>query len=300
MTTTKRKPGPRLPSPSQVGELNRECWAMLPEQLEILIRCEIPEAARIEDEDIAWRDKVAVLPLTGVLAQRGWWLETALNAWTTRFQALIDSDAVSTIVLEIDSPGGTVFGVPETAEIVRRSRARKPVLAAANSLAASAAYWIGSAATELYVTPGGQVGSIGVWSAHVDMSQALEDAGLKVTLVEAGQYKTEGNPWEPLGDEARDEMQAEVDYYYGLFVRAVAKQRGVQVGQVESDFGQGRLVRAKDAAAAGMVDGVATLEEVLQKASQLAGGRKEAARRARQVRDRELDLRLTFQCAPRE
>ncbi|WP_052688250.1 S49 family peptidase [Xanthomonas sp. MUS 060] len=95
-------------------------------------------------------------------------------------QALAD-DTVSQILIDIDSPGGSVYGVAELADQIQSARSIKPVVAVANSLAASAAYWIGCAAGELYVTPGGEVGSIGVWQAHFDYSQALAADGVTPT-----------------------------------------------------------------------------------------------------------------------
>ena len=88
----------------------------------------------------------------------------------------------------------SVYGVAELADQIQSARASKPVVAIANSLAASAAYWIGCAAGEFYVTPGGEVGSIGVWQAHFDYSQAIASEGVKPTLISAGKYKVEGNP----------------------------------------------------------------------------------------------------------
>src|SRR5215467_6271108 len=124
-----------------------------------------------------------------------------------RLEAAAANPDVSAIVLDVDSPGGTVAGTPETAAAVRRAAEVKPVVAVANSLAASAAYWIASQASSLVVGPSADVGSIGVISAHIDRSKMLEDMGLRVTVVSAGRYKAEGNPFAPLSDEAKANMQ---------------------------------------------------------------------------------------------
>jgi signal peptide peptidase SppA len=153
--------------------------------------------------------------------------------------------------------------VPELAEEIRSARGKKPIIAVSNASMASAAYWIGSAASELVVTPSGQVGSIGVFSIHEDHSKQLAEEGVAVTLIRAGKYKTEGNPFEPLSDEARAAVQGEVDRYYSLFTRDVAKGRRVDVEAVRNGFGQGRMVNAQDALKLGMVDRVATLDDVL-------------------------------------
>jgi len=214
----------------------------------------------------AAKGSVAVIPIRGVIVQHAndlWYGDIATDWISRALSEMMANQSVGAIVLDIDSPGGVVFGVEETAVKIRDLREQKPIYAVANSMAASAAYWIGSAATKLFVTPGGQVGSIGVWNMHVDISKMEENLGIKTTLVSAGKYKVEGNPWSPLDDEARAEMQRGVDVYYEKFVVGVAKNRGVKTVDVREGFGEGRLVMADAAKAEGMVDGIATLEEVL-------------------------------------
>jgi signal peptide peptidase SppA len=193
-------------------------------------------------------------------------------------------DTVHSILLDIDSPGGSVYGVMELAAEIRGSA--KPVTAIANSLAASAGYWLGSAAGEFYVTPGGEVGSIGVWMAHEDWSKALEELGIKTTLISSGKYKTEGNPYEPLGKDSKAFLQSRTDDYYGAFTRDVAKGRKVSVEKVRGGMGQGRVLGAAQAKAENMVDGVMTFDEVVRHMSRNAApvGRKaEADRTSRQL-----------------
>lgn len=178
---------------------------------------------------------------------------------------------VAAILLDIDSPGGAAALIPELAQEILAARAVKPVVAVANTLAASAAYWIASAATEIVVTPSGRVGSIGVYSAHSDISAAQEKMGVKTTLVSAGEYKVEKNPYEPLSDDARAEMQREIDAVYEMFLSAVAKGRDVSVKDVREKYGQGRVLLAKDALAVGMVDRIATFDQTLARLEKQAG-----------------------------
>ena len=178
-------------------------------------------------------------------------------------QALAD-ESVSQILIDIDSPGGSVYGVAELAEDILSACSQKPVIAIANSLAASAAYWIGCSAAELYVTPGGEVGSIGVWQAHFDYSQAMAAEGVTPTLISAGKYKIEGNPYAPLDSDAQGFMQSRVDDYYATFTKAVARGRGAPLSQVRDGMGQGRVLGADAALAANMVDGIATFDDVVK------------------------------------
>ena len=276
-----------------VAEFLATPWALMPERLSavssVLARWSLGTApsdhkkSRIK-ADRAARDArrqassaqsaggIAVLPLYGVITQRGNMVQdvsgpgsTSTQQFGAALRQLLADDTVGQILIDIDSPGGSVYGVAELADEIQSARAQKPVVAIANSLAASAAYWIGCAASEFYVTPGGEVGSIGVWQAHQDYSKALDDAGVKTTLISAGKFKVEGNPYAPLDEDAQAFMQTRVDEYYTAFTRSVAKGRGVPIAQVRDAMGQGRVLGADSALAQGMVDGVASFDEVLRK-----------------------------------
>jgi capsid assembly protease len=188
---------------------------------------------------------------------------SGIDGLSQQLHDAVASEDVKAILLNIDSPGGSVDLVEEFATQIRDARGTKPIVAIANTWAASAAYWIAAAADELVVTPSGEVGSIGIYSAHDDISAAMEMEGVNTTLVSAGKYKVEGNPFEPLSEEAQAEIQSKVDAYYKMFVSAVAKGRDVSVKTVEADFGQGRMVMAAKAVESGMADRVATFEQTL-------------------------------------
>lgn len=211
---------------------------------------------------------VAILPVMGVISQRMNMLSAFSGGTSTEqlgreFGAIIADPTISAVVLDVDSPGGSVFGVQELWDQIYAARGSKPIVAVANSMAASAAYYIASAADEIVVTPSGEVGAIGVIATHYDESQLLSNEGVKVSFITAGKYKAEGNSAEPLDDEARAYMQQRVNDYYGMFVNSVAKGRGVSAAQVRSGMGQGRMLGAKDAKAAGMVDRVETLDQTI-------------------------------------
>lgn len=215
---------------------------------------------------------IAVLPLYGVITQRGNMVDnisgpgcTSTEQFSAALRQLLADTSVGQILIDIDSPGGSVYGVAELANEIFKARSQKPIIAIANSLAASAAYWIGCSASEFYVTPGGEVGSIGVWQAHQDFSKAFDDAGIKTTLISAGTYKVEGNPYGPLDSEAQAFMQSRVEDYYQAFAQSVAKGRNISVSDVISGMGQGRVLGADAAMKQGMVDGVASFDQVLLK-----------------------------------
>ena len=227
-------------------------------------------AARRNREQSAGGGSIAVLPVFGLISHRATMVSdvsTGINTSTEtlgqRIKDAVNDQAIGAIVLDIDSPGGSVYGVAELADQIYAARESKPVIASVNSLSASAAYWIASAASEIVITPGGEAGSIGVYAAHKDMSAQLEQAGVKVTLISAGQYKTEGNPFEPLSDEAREAIQASVNQYYNAFTAGVARNRGVKHNAVLTGYGQGRTLGAEQAIREGLADRIGTFADVI-------------------------------------
>ncbi|MBC7597407.1 MAG: S49 family peptidase [Polaromonas sp.] len=277
-----------------VAEFLSTPWALMPERLAafagIMHRwsaggkadAEVMTAIAADKEIVAARKQdaarvgqganIAVLPFYGVVTQRGSMADdvsgpgaASTQKFTSALRQALQDPSVGGILIDIDSPGGSVYGVDELANEIMSARAQKPIIGLANSLAASAAYWVGAACSELYVTPGGEVGSIGVWQAHEDWSKAMEDAGVKTTLISAGKFKTEGNPYQPLGEDAQAFMQSRVDDYYAAFTKSVAKGRSVSVSVVREDFGQGRVYGAAQAQSAGMVNGVMTFDDVVKK-----------------------------------
>lgn len=230
-------------------------------------------AAAISDaraKEIAEIDgAVALIPVHGVLASKMDAI-SAMSGGTSyagikkSLHAALSNEDVKAVVLDIDSPGGSVPGTEELATELRRIRGgEKPIIAQVNSLAASAAYWIAASADEIVVTPSGRAGSIGVYTAHDDVSAALEKRGIKRTYISAGKHKVEGNETEPLGKDALAFIQEGVNRSYDRFVAAVAEGRGTTVGKVEDGFGQGRTFFAEALMDRGMADRIATLDETL-------------------------------------
>jgi len=219
---------------------------------------------------------VGVIPIRGTISQHSasdlmslLFGGTSTEQVSATLREYVADDSIGKIVLDIDSPGGSVFGIQELAQEIYKARSAKPIVAIANATAASAAYWLGSAASEFYITPSGQVGSIGVVAIHQDVSKAADQMGIKTTLISAGKFKTLGNQFEPLTDDARTRIQADIDERYGAFVHDVARFRGVTEARVRNGFGEGDVVGAKAAKAEGMVDGIATLDQVIIRPARL-------------------------------
>lgn len=252
----------------QYGDL----WEMEPRALSSLMHTppmaysERPAKSRRQFQRL---ERSAIIPITGTLVPRGGgFLDellglTGLDAIGRSFDEAMRDDYVDRIVLVIDSPGGSVFGVEELARKILAGRDQKRIVAMADGYAASAAYHIGAAASEFVVSPSSLTGGICVYRAHEDVSRHLDKTGYKVTLISAGKHKVEGNPYEPLSRTARAAIQSEVNEYYRKFVEVVAAGRQVTPAQVRSGFGRGRVVGSREAVAQGMADRVATLGTVL-------------------------------------
>ncbi len=225
-------------------------------------------------DDFLLKDGVAVIPVTGTLSKRGgfWtWFSggRSLTDLSAIFKDALEDTAVKAIVLDIDSPGGVVSGTDALSDLVFEARGIKPVVAFANGMMASAAYWIGSAAQKIVVENTAKVGSIGVVMVHYDYSKEDEKDGLKRTYLTAGKYKALGNNAAPLSDLARKTFQDELDYIYSLFVDTVARNRKTDSETVIENMADGRIFIGRQAVDAGLADIAGTLETAIQTARKL-------------------------------
>ena len=139
-------------------------------------------------------------------------------------------------------------------------------MAHVNALSASAAYWIASAADEIWSTPSGTVGSIGVITSYLDVTKAEESEGMTRTVIAAGKHKAEG--FGPLTADAMGYLQGRVDEAYSTMVSDIASGRGRRVSEVREGFGEGRVVSATAAKNMGMIDRIATLDQAIGRLSQ--------------------------------
>lgn len=221
---------------------------------------------------------VAVISLNGVIAKRmnlfsqiSGGVSTELAA--KELKAALNDSQVNAIILSIDSPGGTVDGTETLANLVRDSRDQKKIVTWANGMLASAAYWIGSGAEQIYMADQvTHVGSIGVVATHVDVSGAEQKAGLHTTEITAGRYKRIASQYAPLTDAGKQYIQEQVDQIYSVFVNAVADNRGATVDDVLANMADGRTFIGQQAIDAGLVDGVATLDALIAELSQQGAG----------------------------
>lgn len=271
-----------LKYPQVVRAISETPWAIMPGTLRTILEVvalrakghkfsEAELAARLEGRRGSSpatdrRSGIAVIPISGVIVPRANMFTemsggTSIEGLRNEFLSAIADRDVRAVLFDVNSPGGSVELVHELATDIRAGRDEKPVVAVANTLMASAAYHLASQATEVFATPTGDVGSIGVFAAHENWAKALEQEGVEVTLINAGEFKTEGNPYEPLGEAARGHIQSLVDASYEMMVGDISAARGITADAVKSDYGKGRVYDAARAQKAGLIDGVQTFEQ---------------------------------------
>lgn len=209
---------------------------------------------------------IGVITIKGSLTNTDSWINAFIGAvsYGQIREALIfaaNSESVKAIVLDIQSGGGAVSGLSDTAELIRTIDSKvKPVYAFGDSLIASAAYRLGVSARTLTIGPETEAGSIGVVVVHREMTKMMEQDGVTATVIRSGKWKMLGNPYEALSDLAKDTLQSQVDQLSAMFVDYVAACRKKSAAEVESKMGQGRMFIGTSALDIGLVDSVASFD----------------------------------------
>jgi ClpP class serine protease len=221
-----------------------------------------PLASGIAPKFPAPNDTAGRLPIIGILGPaRSWAVQTSYESVRARLRSLLADSSVQSIQLFVDSPGGDVAGLLETADSIFQANRIKPITAIVppGGLMASAAYWLGSQAGTIIVSPSSQVGSVGVMDLLVSTHRALDAAGIDAELVTSAQNKGERSGIAPISGAARAHATEQVRRVHDEFVAAIRRGRGARI-PASSDFGSGRLLHSGDALRAGLVDFVRTLE----------------------------------------
>jgi signal peptide peptidase SppA len=270
-----------------IDAINGMAWALRPAKLEEIAAF---LSARVNGEEIDAAlkkvgrqgpkavdgyetiDGVAVIPIVGTISKRMNMMSEFSGGTSTELVQRDIADAlsdpnVSSILLDIESPGGSVDGTAALSDFIYANRGKKPIIAFADGLMASAAYWIGSAADTIVATDTAIVGSIGVAMTHVDRSQQDAKDGVVRTEIYAGKYKRIASGSKPLSEDGAAYLQSMVDTFYEMFVDSVARNRNVSNDQAAS-MADGREFIGKQAASAGLVDFIGAKGFALGKAKE--------------------------------
>ncbi len=268
-----------------LGKIKTEPWAITQSMMDTIL--EVSERQNLTPEqvakelgrplnntyDVELRDGVAILPVSGPLFRYAN-LFTQISGATSYellardFQAALDNPQVRAILLNIDSPGGEANGVSEFADQIAAARGQKPIVAYVGGMAASAAYWIASAADSIVVADTALLGSIGTVMTLTDTRERDAKNGVRTYEVVSSQspYKRV----DPATPEGRSRYQALVDAMSDVFTNKVATYRGTDLDTVLKNYGQGDVLVGQAAVAAGLADRMGSFEGVLSELS--AGG----------------------------
>ena len=218
--------------------------------------------ARNGGQPFAVVDGIAVIEIAGTLVHRGAWIGqssglTSYEGIAAQLQAALADPAIRGIALDIDSFGGEVAGAFDLADRIRAARQVKPVHAFVADHALSAAYALASQADRIILPRTGAVGSIGVVAMHSDMSGALDQKGIAVTLIHAGARKVDANPYQPLPEAVRGRIAGELEDLRQLFAETVAEGRGRRLDTSQALGTEAAVFRGEAAVFAGLADEVA-------------------------------------------
>jgi signal peptide peptidase SppA len=203
---------------------------------------------------------IAVIPVCGILANKSdefmEWLfgDTSYESIRAQFQSALSDPNITGIVLDVDSPGGEVSGCFDLVDEIYNARGVKPIYAVVNEIAYSAAYAIASAAEKIYLPRTGSAGSVGVIFEHMDQSKYDENIGVKYTPLYAGARKNDFDPHTALSPEAAQALQGIINSHYELFVKTVARNRGMSPQAVRDT--EAALYFGKNAVDVGLADSV--------------------------------------------
>ncbi len=200
---------------------------------------------------------MAVIPIYGALVHRDNWCSvygTGYDYISSRLSAAIGDDDVQAVILDVNSFGGQVAGNFELASHIAELRERKPIYAIVDANSLSGGYSLSTAATKIFATPSAQVGSIGVMMMHISYEKALATAGIKPTMIYAGEHKVDGNPYEDLPADVRKALEQACQRSYDQFVSLVASNRNIDPEVVRGT--QARVMDADEAKSLGLIDEV--------------------------------------------
>ena len=221
--------------------------------------------SKAQNKPFAFQNGVAIIPIHGSLINRFgqcYGYVTGYNFIRRQRDAAMADPDVTAIVYDVNSGGGEAAGCFELADESFALRGTKPTISVVDSACYSAAYAQASTSDQVVVTPTGGAGSVGVYTMHVDMSKMLENWGLEITLIHAGEHKVDGHPYAELPEDVRADMQKSVDATYNKFVESVARNRNLSVEAVKDT--QARCYSADDALALGLIDSVASPLEAIR------------------------------------
>jgi signal peptide peptidase SppA len=213
---------------------------------------------------------VAVIPIHGVISRRSSLVSsisqpsgTSIDQLEPMLQEAMDDPNIRAIMLDVDSPGGSVQGIQEFADQIQEARSHKPVVAHVDGMCASAAYWLASQADSIVATRGSQVGGIGVYATVEDSHRQQEAEGVDVHIIRSQRLKGAGSPGTKLDADAQGAIQEQVDAYAELFAESLSRSRASLDADAISRL-DGRVLLAANAVEHNLIDGVGNFNDTVR------------------------------------
>ena len=241
------------------------------QSLEVTSRQQLESVYGIDDsragtdpKPFVYKDGVAVIPVHGSLINRfnsTWSFLTGYNFIRRQMNLALEDEDVEVIVFDIDSSGGEAAGNFELCREIMAARDSKPCIAVIDSKSMSGGYSIAASCSRIYAIPSANVGSIGVYRMHIDVSESLKADGVKITFAKAGAHKVDGNPYEPLPDSVLKDWEECAGKTWEDFISVVAEGRGISPAQVRDT--QAKIYRADEALDLGLIDAIKTPSEAI-------------------------------------
>ncbi len=208
---------------------------------------------------------IALIPMYGEIMPGG---AIDPTVYTNLIKEADEAYSTRAIILEINSPGGTVVASKEIADAVKNTK--KPTVAWIREVGASGAYWIASAADKIVADEASITGSIGVTGSYLQFSELFEDYGITYERLVSGTYKDTGSPFKNLSELERSYLQAKIDRINIFFIDAIAENRNMDASTVNA-LANGQIFLGIEAKEAGLVDVLGGKEEARKTAEELAG-----------------------------
>jgi protease-4 len=216
------------------------------------------------------KPKIAVVPIKGAI--------DSADETLKQLRKYGKNPAIKAIILRIDSPGGSVAPAQELYRQIRKLKKDKPVVASIQTVGASAAYYIASAADRVVCSEGTITGSIGVIMILPNLDEITEKIGLKVNVIKAGKFKDIGSMVRPMTEDEREYLKRFAKGVHSQFINDVAKAREGKIDRKElEEVADGRFFTGKRAKELGLVDSMGNFYDAVEIASELARLEKEPA-----------------------
>lgn len=205
---------------------------------------------------------VAIIPVIGPLSHRYSWWYYGYRELAEKLQKAVEDPEVRSILLDMETPGGTVAGLPDFCGLVKKIDGIKPVFSLVNDMAASAGMAIASQTRRRFVTQNGELGSIGCVIVHMNYEALMENIGIEATMIFSGAHKVDGNPYQKLPESVVKQLQLETDSFRQEFAELVSSNMPLDTQKLLDTEAQ--MYRGQDAIDLGLADEMVNAYEIIE------------------------------------